>query len=121
EATEIDIATKIAGRIKEILVNEGDFVTTGQVIAKMDTATLEAQRHEAEARLRMSQVAVGVTQSQVRQREAEKTAAQATVAQRQADLEGAQRRFARSEDLAPRSAVSYSRLDDDRAAFLAAQ
>src|SRR5271166_3990985 len=121
EATEIDIAAKIPGRIKEILVDEGDFVTAGQVVAKMDTAVLEAQRREAEARLRIAQVAVGVAQSQVGQREAEKTAAQATVAQREADEDGAQRRFARSEDLAPRNAVPYSRLDDDRAAFLVAR
>ncbi|MEG1328413.1 MAG: hemolysin D, partial [Janthinobacterium sp.] len=26
EATEIDVATKLAGRVKEILVREGDFV-----------------------------------------------------------------------------------------------
>jgi HlyD family secretion protein len=39
EAVEIDVATKTPGRIKEILVNEGDFVTAGQV------------RHEAEAQL----------------------------------------------------------------------
>src|SRR3954451_16239857 len=47
EATEIDISTKTAGRLKEILVNEGDFVTAGQVLAQMDTAQLEAQRRQA--------------------------------------------------------------------------
>lgn len=30
EATEIDISTKLAGRIDDILVNEGDFVRSGQ-------------------------------------------------------------------------------------------
>ena len=40
EATEIDVATKSAGRIKEILVREGDFVTAGQVVARMDTDVL---------------------------------------------------------------------------------
>ena len=37
EAVEIDIATRSAGRIREILVNEGDFLTAGQIIAHMDT------------------------------------------------------------------------------------
>jgi multidrug efflux pump subunit AcrA (membrane-fusion protein) len=37
EATEIDIATKTAGRIKEILVNDGDVVEAGQIVARMDT------------------------------------------------------------------------------------
>jgi len=121
EATEIDVATKIPGRIREILVQEGDFVTAGQLVARMDTAVLEAQRREAEAQLRMAQIAVDAARSQVTQREAEKAAAEAVVAQREADLDGAQRRFARSEELAPRSVVPYSRLDDERAAFLAAR
>ena len=43
EATEIDIATKTAGRIKEILVNDGDVVEAGQIVARMDTQTLEAE------------------------------------------------------------------------------
>ncbi|MCX5905477.1 MAG: biotin/lipoyl-binding protein, partial [Proteobacteria bacterium] len=34
EATEIDVATKLAGRVREILVNEGDFVQTGQPLAQ---------------------------------------------------------------------------------------
>jgi multidrug efflux pump subunit AcrA (membrane-fusion protein) len=33
EATEVDIATKLAGRISNELVDEGDFVTAGQVLA----------------------------------------------------------------------------------------
>src|SRR5262245_32084045 len=32
EATEIDVAAKIAGRIRAELVDEGDFVTAGQVV-----------------------------------------------------------------------------------------
>jgi HlyD family secretion protein len=47
EATEIDVATKIAGRVENIMADEGDFVEAGQVLARMDTAVLEAQRHEA--------------------------------------------------------------------------
>ena len=37
EAVEIEIAAKTSGRIKAILVNEGDFVTAGQIVARMDT------------------------------------------------------------------------------------
>jgi HlyD family secretion protein len=40
EGTEVDVSTKLAGRIAEILVNEGDFVTAGQVVARMDSAVL---------------------------------------------------------------------------------
>ena len=37
EATEVDVATKLAGRVAEILVDEGDFVKTGQVVERLLT------------------------------------------------------------------------------------
>jgi len=49
EATEVDIATKPAGRLAEVLVKEGDFVRKNQVVARMDTSTLKAQLRQAEA------------------------------------------------------------------------
>jgi len=49
EATEVDIATKLAGRLAEVLVKEGDVVAKDQIVAKMDTTTLEAQLRQAEA------------------------------------------------------------------------
>ena len=121
EAVEIDIAAKTAGRVKDILANEGDFVRAGQELARMDTAVLEAQLREAEAQLRRALIGIETAQSQVTQREAEKQAAEALVAQRKAELDAAQRRVARSEELAPKGAVSVSKLDDDRAAFQAAK
>lgn len=49
EATEIDVASKLPGRIAELLVREGDFVQAGQVLARMDTQALRAQQAEAQA------------------------------------------------------------------------
>lgn len=51
EATQVDVATKRAGRVAEILVDEGDTVTAGQVVARMDARDLEADLSEAQARL----------------------------------------------------------------------
>src|SRR5689334_25186816 len=79
EGTEIDVASKSAGRISAILVNEGDLVTAGQVVARMDTATLVTQLHQAEAELRQAQSGVATARSQIAQRESEKAAAEATV------------------------------------------
>lgn len=121
EAVEIDISTKIAGRIREILVNEGDFVTARQVLARMDTEQLEAQRRQAEAQLHRATVGVETAKSLVAQREAEKAAAVAVLAQRQAQLDTADRKLARSEQLIKTSAVSQQVLDDDRAAALGAK
>lgn len=115
EAVEIDISTKTPGRIREILVREGDFVTAGQVLARMDTTQLEAQRRQAEAQLQRATIGVDTARSLVTQREAERTAAAAIIAQRQAQLDMVERKLARSEQLAKTQTVSQQVLDDDRA------
>ncbi len=115
EAVEIDISAKIPGRVKEILVNEGDFVKAGQVLARMDTEQLQAQRRQAEAQLQRAIINVDTAKSFVAQREAEKTAAVAVVAQREAQLDAAERKFVRTEQLAKTNTVSQQLLDDDRA------
>ena len=115
EAVEIDISAKIPGRVKEILVNEGDFVKAGQVLARMDTEQLQAQRRQAEAQLQRAIINVDTAKSFVAQREAEKTAAIAVVAQREAQLDAAERKFVRTEQLAKTNTVSQQLLDDDRA------
>jgi HlyD family secretion protein len=121
EAVEIDVAAKTAGRVKEILANEGDFVRAGQDLARMDTAVLEAQLREAEAQLQRALIGIETAQSQVTQREAEKQAAEALVAQRTAELDASRKRLVRSEELAPKGAAPLSKLDDDRAVFQAAK
>lgn len=115
EAVEIDVSTKTAGRIREILAREGDFVEPGQVLARMDTMQLEAQRRQAEAQLQRATIGIGTARSLVAQRDAERTAAVAVVAQRQAELDAASRRLARSEQLAASNTVSVQTLDDNRA------
>ncbi|WP_338147247.1 HlyD family secretion protein [Neoroseomonas oryzicola] len=117
EAVEIDVAAKIAGRIAEVLVNEGDVVAAGQVVARMDTAALEAQLREAEARLRRAMIGIETANALVVQREAERGAAQAVVAQRDAQLDAARRRLSRTEELAARGNAPQQTLDDDRATF----
>ena len=115
EAIEIDVSTKTPGRIREILVTEGDFVTAGEVLARMDTDQLEAQRRQAAAQLHRAVVSVDTAKSLVTQREAERTAAVAVLAQREAQFDAADRKLVRSEQLIKTSAVSQQVLDDDRA------
>ena len=121
EATEIDIATKTAGRIKDILVDEGDFVSKGQILARMDTQQLEAQRREAEAQLQQARYAVATAQSQVNQKVSEKAAAIAVLAQREAELVALRKRLDRAEVLSKKGASSIQDLDDSRARYLSGQ
>lgn len=116
EAVEIDISARSPGRIREILVDEGDFVEAGQVLARMDTDELEARRRQAEAGLQRAVIAVETARNVLKQREAEREAAQAVVAQREAQLDVAARKLERSERLIRTNATSQQTVDDDRAA-----
>ena len=115
EATEIDVATKLPGRIEDILVREGDFVTAGQPLARMQLDTLDAQRAEAEAGRQQAEHGATAAEAQVVLRQSDVAAARAQVAQRETELDAARRRFARSETLAAEGAASVQELDDDRA------
>lgn len=117
EAVEIDIAAKLPGRVKDVLVKEGDFVTAGQILAHLDTQVFEAQRREAEANLEQARSNVANARSALAQRIAEKNAALAVVAQRQAELDVAKIRLARTETLASKELIAAQDLDDDRANF----
>jgi HlyD family secretion protein len=48
EATEIDVATTLPGRVVEIFANEGDFVTADQPLAQMQIDSLDAQKGRSE-------------------------------------------------------------------------
>lgn len=116
EAVEIDISTKTAGRLQDIMVREGDFVKAGQVLAQMDTAQLEARKRQAEAQLRRAKIAIDTAHSLVAQREAEKTSALAVVEQRKAQLDSASKTNARLKQLLTGNAVSQQIVDDSEAA-----
>lgn len=121
EATEIDVATKLPGRVRDIQVDDGDFVQAGQLLARMDVLSLQAQRDEAQARLQQAQQTVAGAEAQVALRQSDAQAAQALVLQREAEVDAAQRRLNRSETLAQEGASSGQELDDDRARLRSVQ
>jgi len=86
EAERVDVATKLAGRLEEVLVKEGDSVKIGQTLAVMDTAELEAQINDAKAA--------------ARQAERQLDQAIALLAQRNSELTLAKQELDRSEKLA---------------------
>ena len=115
EAVEIDVAARTPGRVKDILVREGELVAAGQVVALMDTEVLEAEHRQAEAQLKQAQSGVETARSQLVQRESEKEAALALVRQREAELSVARKRALRSSTLAAEAATSQQESDDDSA------
>mgnify|MGYP001081900485 CR=1 FL=1 len=51
EATQVDVASKYAGRLAEVTVREGDEVTAGQVVARISSPEYEAQLRSAQAQV----------------------------------------------------------------------
>jgi HlyD family secretion protein len=69
EGTQVVIAPEISGRVKEVLVQEGDQVQTGQELVRFDDTLLQAQLTQAQAALQQAQAnydlaARGPTQEQ---------------------------------------------------------
>jgi len=71
EANEINIDTKYAARISEIMVDEGDLVKAGQVLARMDTRDLQASLKRAQASVQQAQRAVDEANANVDQQDAQ--------------------------------------------------
>jgi len=72
ESTEVQIASKIPGRAAEVLVDEGDRVARGQLLARLDTRTLEASRNQAEAEVLRARETLAANEANVQLRQSEK-------------------------------------------------
>ena len=71
EATEVQIASKLPGRLADVRVDEGDKVIKGQLLARMDTRTLEAQRNQAEAEVLRARQNYAAAEANVQLRQSE--------------------------------------------------
>ncbi len=100
EATEVDVATKIAGRLAELGPREGDWVESGSVVGRLDADDLRAQLRAAEAQVVQAQKAVDETRAGVRKSKADATLAGKTLK--------------RSEELVGRGFISRNKLDSDQ-------
>lgn len=121
EATEVDVATKMAGRIEQIFAHEGDLVQTNEVVAKMDAKALLAQLAQAEAEKAKAQSAHEAAKAQVAQRKADLAMANATLLQRETELSLAEKTWQRSQTLIAERAISAQQLDNDFAQYQNAQ
>jgi len=111
EATEVQIAAEVGGRIVELHVDEGDRVTAGGRIARLDTADTElallragAEREYAQAQLRL--LLAGSRAEDIRQAEAQVSSADADIGAAEAELASAEVDLGRFESLLRSSSSS---------------
>jgi HlyD family secretion protein len=76
EADEVDIDTKYAGRVAELLADIGDMVSPGQVVARMDTRDIEQNLSKSEAQIRQAQHSVDEAEANLVQQQTTKTLAE---------------------------------------------
>lgn len=102
------LGAPVAGRLERIALDEGDAVTAGQVVARLDPVPLDPRaREQAEARLAAAQAA--------------KREAESRVARERAALAEARRQLARAERLGAEKIVPAEELDAARTAARTAE
>jgi|UniRef100_A0A7C4AT34 HlyD family secretion protein len=109
EATEVDLSFRIAGQIKTRPVDEGDRVTEGQVVATLDTDTLEALRGAAKAELDAAQANLDELEEGYRKEEIDMARAQFKAAE--SKLKNAKDEYERYLPLYKQGAISPSTFD----------
>lgn len=116
EGTEIDVAARTGGRVKAVLVQEGDDVEAGQAVAEMDTDTLQADLRRAHAQLAQSRQAAETAEALQAQRQQAIATAEAVVGQRQAEVSLAARQLERARELVAKGFLPPQQLDQAQAA-----
>jgi HlyD family secretion protein len=109
EATEVDVAAEIGGKIVQLPVEEGDRLKTGAVIATLDTSQLEAEKQRAEATLASARSLLQDLQAGARAQELERARARVNLARAKLNLDEANWR--RTNDLFQQGVVSQNQLD----------
>ncbi len=112
----VNLSPKTSGRIAQLYVEQGDKVKSGEVIARMESRDIEAQRVQAKANIAQAQahlkeLQVGNRPEEIAQAQATVVQNQAQVADAQARLNLARERVTRNQALASEGAISRDQLD----------
>ena len=132
DADEVAVSAQIAGRLQQVMVREGDSVTTGQLLATMVPGELQADQSYYASSMKSAGAQVSVaraslkfqelqTRDQIRQAEANLAAAQAQLKQAEANLALARQNFKRTDRLFEQQIVSQQQQDQAQANLTVAQ
>ncbi len=125
EAKEVDINSKIPGRVVSLLVKEGDRVTKGQILAHIDNRDIVAQVNQSKANIKaldaQTAQATTVTALQDQTAKASLNTAQAQLEKAQSDLALAESDYNRFSELVASGAISKQLFDTYRTKYQVAQ
>ena len=109
EIRRVNLSFRVAGKIADVLAEEGESLTKGQTFAKLDAEPLEVDVQLAQAALDQARAALEKAENGARKQELEEARAQADECR--ATLELAEADLSRNENLIGKNAVSQSGYD----------
>jgi HlyD family secretion protein len=115
EATEVNVGFKISGRIMDRLVQEGDWVDKGKVLAKLDEEDLRQRLELTRATLRSAQARLDKLLAGSRPEELRE--AEAALRQAQFDMENKQIIYQRVQTLYNEKVIPKETLDNAETGF----
>jgi len=106
----VNLSPKVAGQLARLFVEQGDRITKGQIIAKMDDRSIQTQVAQAAANLANTQA--NLDRLNAGNREEDIASARARIESAKARANLSRTRFARNQDLANQGAITRDRLDE---------
>lgn len=115
--TMVSVSAKLPGRVTEVLVKEGDMVKKGQLLARIDTREVAAQKAQADATLNAAKAKYdetinGTRPEEIRQAAATSAQARAGADQARAAYLNAESNSLRMKKLYDEGAISASQWDN---------
>jgi HlyD family secretion protein len=119
ETTEIDVASKVPGRIDSVFVSEGDAVIKGQTLATLESKEINAKVEQARGAMMAAQARMIMARNGARPEEKEAVEKQYNAAKQQFDL--ADKTFGRIQQVFKDSVISVQEKDQVEFQFKAAK
>jgi HlyD family secretion protein len=115
DATEVDVASKIPGRIKELKVHEGELVQEGQALAIIQSDELGAKLEQATATIAAAEAKLKLAQRGARREDREAAAGAREAAAHQVEL--AKKMYDRMTALLGAGSIAQASFDDAEAKY----
>jgi len=115
----VNLSPKVGGKLVELLVDQGDLVKEGQIVAKMDSSSIEPQILQAQSAVASARANLERLRNGSRLEDINAAKAQVEAAKARADL--AQKRLDRFQALSQQGVIARDRLDEIIADAEAAQ
>lgn len=118
---EVEIQAKVSGYVKELHVDIGDYVESGELLAVIDVPEMEKQRQVIEARIKRfeseekrAEAGVDLAEANVQSAKAQVLQAKSQMGRARALLAAAEAEFTRTSDLVEKKSIESRLLDEVR-------